>query len=236
MPRYAPLRRGAWTLQIVPMCLSHGYWSGTVPVEHMATLVRGHDCWMSMTPLEMESQEIGVRLAGGHVLIFGLGMGWAAAATACIPGVERVTVVESDPDVIALNRALDIFAQLPEAARARIHVVEADAFAYTPDAPVDLLMPDIWLRLVSDGRLGEVRRMQANVGSRTIYFWGQELELARHAVAAGRALDLEGIAATVAGTGLPLVGTSTPGHVDKLAAAARHWMRGRWLPGSQPPF
>jgi len=88
---------------------------------------------------------------------------------------------------------------------------------------------------ISDGRIEEVRAMQANVGARAVYFWGQEMELARHAVAAGRALDEAGIRATAAEWGLPLIGPGLPGYNDKLSAAVRQWMFGRWLPGSAAP-
>lgn len=229
LPSYRPLASGAWELRIAPMAISRGYWSGTVMVRDMAVLVRGNDAWMSLTPLEVESQEIGIRLAQGHALIMGLGMGWAAAATAAMPAVEAVTVVERDPDVLALHRQLDIFAQLPPEARAKLRVVEASAYDYRPDRPVDLLMPDIWLPLVNDGRVEEVRRMQANVGAGAVYFWGQELEIARHAAAAGLPLDRAGVAATAARFGLPLVGLDWPDYPAKIDAAARQWMDGRWL-------
>lgn len=211
------------------MSVLPGYWSGPILAAGTATLLRGGENWMSITPLEIESQEIGIRLARGHVLILGLGMGWAASACACIPAVTALTVVERDPDIIALHEALDPFAQLPQAARAKLRLIEADALAYVPDAPVDLLMPDIWRPLVDERRLDEVRAMQANVRAASIYFWGQELEIARRAVAAGRALDEAGIAATIAETGLPLIGPGYPGYAEKLAAAARRWMGDRWL-------
>jgi predicted nucleic acid-binding protein len=78
--------------------------------------------------------------------------------------------------------------------------------------------------------------MQENVGAAAIYFWGQEMEIARRAAAAGRALDDAGIAATMAETGLPLVGPELEGYSGRLARAARAWMRGRWLPGPAPPW
>jgi hypothetical protein len=236
IPHYRPLRSGRWELRVQPMGMFPGYWSEPVFAQDIPNLLRGRDSWMSITPLEIESQEIGIRLARGHVLIFGLGTGWAAAATAAVPSVTAVTIVEKDPELLALHHALDPFAQLPEEARAKLRLIEGDALGFVPDAPVDLLMPDIWLPLVGEGRLDEVRRMQANVGAAAVYFWGQELEIARHAVAAGRALDDAGIAATVAQFGLPLIGLSSPGHAAKLAAAARQWMRGRWLPGSPRPW
>lgn len=235
MPRYRPVASGAWRLQVVPLAHVPGYWSGPSPVRDMAVLVRDGASWMSSTPFEFESQEIGIRFARGHVLIFGLGMGWAASACSCLPQVSRVTVVERDPDVLALHEELGTFGQLPQSAQAKLDVVLGDALEYRPDRPVDLLMPDIWLPLVNDERLAEVRRMQANVGAGEIYFWGQEMEIARHAAASGEEADDSGIAATVSAMDLPLIGPEFPGYADKLVAAARRWMKGRWL-GEAPAW
>lgn len=236
IPTYRPERSGDWEVRQAGAVLCNGYWSDARLVVGMAGLVRNGSLWMSMTPMELESQEIGARLARGNVVIFGMGMGWVAAVSALHPDVTSVTVVELDPDVLALHEKLAVFAQLPAEVRAKIRVEQGDAYNWTPDRPVDLLMPDIWLPLISDGRVEEVRRMQANVQARAIYFWGQEMEIARHAVAAGRALDDAGIAATIAEFGLPLIGPEFPGYTEKLAAAARNRMQGRWLPGSTPPW
>lgn len=206
-------------------------------ISGMPALLRHGSVWMSLTPLETESQGIGLAFASGHVAVLGMGLGWAAAQCALRSTVTRVTVVESDPDVIALHEMLNLFAQLPGDCGRKVSIVHGDAFAWRPDTAVDLLLPDIWLPLVSEhDRAEEVRRMQDNIGARAIHFWGQELEIARHAVAAGRALDDAGISATVATFGLPLVGPQEPDYAMKLQAAAKAWMRGRWLPGSRDPF
>jgi hypothetical protein len=236
VPRYTPIESGAWRLSVVPLSVMPGYWSGSRPVAGMAVLHRDGKSWMSTSPFEFESQEIGVRCAFGHVLIYGLGMGWAASACACLPAVSAVTVVEKDRDVLALHERLDLFAQLPPEARAKLTVVPGDGYEYRPERPIDLLMPDVWLPLVNDGRLDEVRRMQSNVGAKAIYFWGQEMELARHLAAAARQPDEAGIAATLADSGLPLIGPSYSGYADKLLAAARQWMKGRWLDGRAPEW
>jgi hypothetical protein len=232
LPRYRETAHGDWTLRIGGSVLAQGYWSPPVIVAEVPTLIRGRDVWMSVTPLEVESAEIGIRLARGHVLAMGLGMGWAAAAAAMRSEVTAVTIVEKDLDVFALHAELDLFAQLPDNARAKLRIAEGDAYAYVPDTPVDLLMPDIWLPLVNDGRIDEVRAMQFNVQAKAIYFWGQELEIARHAKAAGRALDEGGIAATIADFALPLIGPEWPGYPELVATAAQRWMRGRWLTSS----
>ena len=153
LPRYRPMNHGDWSLRITPLCIVPGYWSGPVLVSGMAALERHGSTWMSMTPFELESQEIGVRMARGHVLIFGMGMGWSAAASALNPDVTMVTVVERDRDVLALHNELKIFEQLPAAAQTKIRILQADAFDYLPDASVDLLMADIWLPLVNDQRV-----------------------------------------------------------------------------------
>lgn len=236
IPRYRPTKSGDWELRIADAVLCPGYWSETVLVRDMAALVRRGSTWMSMTPMELESQEIGIRLAHGHVLIFGMGMGWSVVVCALMEAVSAVTVVEFDADVLAMHRELDIFSQLPQTARDKIRLLHDDAYTYRPDRPVDLLMPDIWLPLINDGRVDEVRRMRDNVGAAQVYFWGQEMEIARHAVAAGRALDDAGIAATIADFGLPLIGPEMTSYTERLNAAARRWMRDRWLPGTSAPW
>jgi hypothetical protein len=229
IPDYRPITAGDWSLKVMPAGFVPGYWSGPRLAIDVPILMRGGESWMSITPLEVESEEIGIRAARGHVLIFGLGMGWSMTAVAARPSVTSVTVVERDPDILQLHRDLDLLAQLGEPERSKVRIVAGDAFDYRPECPVDLLFPDIWLPLVGGDRFAEVRDMQANVGAEAVYFWGQEMELARHAVAAGRALDDSGIAATAADSGLPLVGPGEPGYAAKVEAAAGKWMHDRWL-------
>jgi hypothetical protein len=229
VPRYSAMRQGRWELRVSDMNLVPGYWSGAVLVQGLAALLRDGETWMSMTPYEVESQEIGVRLSHGHVLIHGLGMGWSALACALRPEVTAVTVVERDPDVIAIYETLGVANQLFDADRAKIRIVEGDAFDFRAASRVDLMMPDIWRPLVSDGRVQEVQRLQANAGAASVYFWGQEMEIARHARAAGRAIDDAGIAATIADFGLPLIGPAFADYSSKVATVAGRWMRNRWL-------
>lgn len=235
VPRYALSSMGRWRLTTAPVSVSIGYWSPAILVENLVALLRDGDTWMSTAPLELESQELGIQHAAGHVLIYGMGMGWCAINCALLPAVTKVTVVELDPDILELHRDLDLASQLPADARAKLHIVQGDAYEYVPEGRVDLLMPDIWLPLMNDARVAEVQAMQAKVQAQQVYFWGQELELARHAVAAGHALDDAGLAATAAEMGLPLIGPGLPDYAAKVRAAARQHLKGRWLPGSTPP-
>lgn len=226
---YRPMQAGSWELKTVDMAPCRGYWSPLQMVYGLVLLTRGEDTWMSLAPVEIESQILGVEGSHGHVAIMGLGMGWVASETAMREAVTQVTIVERDPEVIALHRELDLFARLPGGAGEKIRIVESDAYAWKPDAPVDLLMPDIWLPLVGGHRVADVARMQDKVGAPQIYFWGQELEIARHAAAAGRRLDEAGVAATVAEFGLPLLIPDTPDYPGKIKAAAAQWMRDNWF-------
>ncbi|PIB92135.1 hypothetical protein [Caulobacter sp. FWC2] len=229
IPHYQPLEQGDWRIGVAAMALLRGYWSPPALVTEMVCLTRRGQTWMSTSPMELESQEIGVRLSGGHVLIYGLGMGWSALNCALREEVEAVTVVELDPDVLALHRTLDLAAQLPASARAKLRIVQGDAYAYVPDRPVDLLMPDIWLPFMNETRVQEVAAMQEKVQARHIYFWGQELEIALRARKAGLALDRAGVSAIVSQMGLPLLGPALPtypetvrqiaeAHLDRLSA------------------
>lgn len=197
--RHVPLYRrsdaGAWRIVDCPFHLEPGYVSNVWAVAGLPVLMRriaaapGWETWMSITPHEIESQELACDHARGHTVIMGLGMGWIAANVAMRSDVHRVTIVELDADIIALIDDLDCFANLPADARAKIHVVHADAMQWRPgtnESPVDFLFADIWQALDERDTVEQVRRMQANIGARVIYFWGQEIALYRALEQQGR--------------------------------------------------
>ncbi len=231
LPHYPPLTCGPWAIRQIAMVSSRGYWGEVYRINGTAILSgpgqQGKASWMSMTPSEIESQEIGLQAASGHTVVMGLGMGWLAANAALRPTVDHVTVVERDPDIIALVDAAGVFAQLPQLARDKIEIVQADAFAWRPSTPVDNLQADIWERFIEPGKLAAVRRMQDGIGAAKVYFWGQEMEIWRLACArqGGEAqLDWPLIRTIVAeDIGLPLI---LPDWLDlpaKIAAASRWW-------------
>lgn len=241
LPIYAPVVRGEWSIRTIVMAASRGYWGEVYRLNGTTILSgpggAGRASWMSITPSEIESQEIGLQAARGHTVVLGLGMGWLAANAALRPQVEHVTVVERDPDVRALVEDAGVFAQLPEPARAKLEIVAADALEWRPAAPVDTLQADIWERFVEPGKLASVRRMQDNIGAAEVYFWGQEMEIWRCACArAGSAtpqLDWPQIRAIAAeDIGLPLILPDWPDLPGRIAAAAAWWAPsepGWWL-------
>jgi hypothetical protein len=231
LPRYRAGVWGEWSLRVVLVPGSRGYWGETYPMLGCAVLtgpVRdGDTTWMSIVPMEVESQEIGIAAARGHTVVLGLGMGWATANIALSPAVERVTVIERDSDVIALIADQGVFDQLPSAARNKIVVVNADAFDWRPDVAVDSLQADIWAKVVEPGKWDDVHRLQANIGASSLYFWGQEMELYRLACREAGAIPTDLSDAHVerlaAQTGLPLVLSQEPGLAARITAGAPWW-------------
>jgi hypothetical protein len=231
LPHYRAGVWGEWSLRVVLVPGSRGYWGQTYPMLGCAVLTGpardGEATWMSIVPMEVESQEIGIAAARGHTVVLGLGMGWAAANIALNPAVDRVTVIERDSDVIALIAEQRIFDQLPSAARDKIVIVNADAFDWRPDVAADSLQGDIWARVVEPGKWDDVHRLQANIGASSLYFWGQEMELYRLACREAGAIPTDLSDAHVerlaAQTGLPLVLSQEPGLAARITAGAPWW-------------
>lgn len=186
MPVYRDGIVGRWKLMHGDFTLVRGYYSGLWGTWGLPALLRNAngdgktwETWMSLSPYEIETQELGCRYARGHTVVMGLGMGWIAANIALNPAVQAVTVIERDPEVIDLFTQAQAFAGLPAEAIAKLHIVEADALHWQPDVPVDFLYADIWLHLEEPCAVDELRLMQANVQAGAIYFWGQELAISR---------------------------------------------------------
>lgn len=232
IPRYQPCEVGRWRLHVVPLLLSAGYWSPARLTRDTAILSRreadrDYRTWMSITPMEIESQEIGVRAATGHTVVMGMGMGWAAVNAALRPEVTRVTLVELDPDVIEVNNRIGLFNQLPAEIVAKIVVINGNALEFRCDEPADMLMTDIWLPINGDERMEQSRVMARNTGARRVYVWGQELAIARRAGALGLELTDATVARIVAELDMPLIGPERPDYPVLIARAANKWMKDR---------
>jgi len=231
LPRFREGEFGGWSLRILPMSGARGYWGRLYRMDGAVMLTGPFEetgaAWMSITPMEIESQEIGIAAARGHTVVLGLGMGWCAANVALDPAVERVTVVERDPAIIALVDELGLLDALPGEARAKIELVPGDALAWRPDGRVDTVQADIWAKFVEPQKWDDVRRLQDNIGADAFYFWGQEMELWRLACrvrdAVPERLEAGELEALVAGTGLPLILDGRADHADRIAEAARWW-------------
>ena len=120
------------------------------PFPFLAVTENGNE-WMTLTPADTVTSRVPLAAARGKVLTFGLGLGYYAFHAANKPSVESVTVIEKNPDVIALFREhlLPLFPQ-----KDKIRIVEADAFSYAehtaPHEGYDVAFVDTW-RDASDG-------------------------------------------------------------------------------------
>ena len=230
-PCFRAVTHEQWSLRIIALAAARGYWGNTYPVDGTVVLAGNHDhaghTWMSLLPSELESQEIGMRAAHGHTVIMGLGMGWLAANVALCPRVTKVTVIERDANIIEFITATGVLRDLPALARDKIVIIHADALHWRAQEPVDVMQADIWRKFVEDDKLLEARRMQANVGARQLYFWGQEMEFWRFACRRShgwpnlswpllRTIIAEDIR-------LPLIVPDWPDYPEKIANGARWW-------------
>ena len=103
--------------------------------------------WMTVTPNEIETMRDAISEAHGHVLVYGLGLGYYAYMTAIKPEVESVTVVECD-EVIYNLFCKHLLPQFPEG---KIVIVLQDAFAHAEERrflrynrPYDVVFTDLW--------------------------------------------------------------------------------------------
>lgn len=173
VPPYRDAERGEWTLYLKP-CKHRrvlGYFRNEVPIAARNwTLMKRDRVWMSITPMELESQGYHARLAHGNVLVLGLGMGVLVYNLLQNPKVETVTVVEQDYNVVELVRsATDGWLDLVE-------VRVMDAFKLTR-SNYDVMLADIWPAL-GDMRIeSDMQRLQGSVCAKMIGWWGQELSL-----------------------------------------------------------
>lgn len=107
-------------------------------------ILENNNVWMSVVVSEIESMRKDIEEAHGHVITYGLGLGYYAFMAAEKPEVESVTVVELNPHVIRLFRE-NILPQFPH--REKIHIIEGDALEFVKtqeDGEYDVAFSDFW--------------------------------------------------------------------------------------------
>lgn len=107
--------------------------------------------WMTITPNEIETMKDPIDLAFGHVLTFGLGLGYFTYMVSEKENVDHVTVVEVNEHVIDLFKTY-ILPQFKE--REKITIIHGDAFEYAKNfikpGAFDFVFTDLW-HDISDG-------------------------------------------------------------------------------------
>lgn len=121
--------------------------------ETITQVYSGNTLWMSDTRDERHDHWAARWNARGQVLIGGLGLGLLALACALKDEVERVVVVDINPDVINLitphlKNTLEEQGIDPDT----LEVIEADLFEWRPEkgTKFDTLWFDIWPTLCTD--------------------------------------------------------------------------------------
>ena len=99
--------------------------------------------WMSTDPNEINTMKPSIDEASGHVLAFGLGLGYFPIMCAIKNNVNKVTVVEKDPQIIEIfkKHILPLFKH-----KDKIEIIQGDAFEFVKGDlnKYDYLFIDIW--------------------------------------------------------------------------------------------
>jgi len=176
-PPYQAATVGKWRLfsaATIPVPVA-GYFTvhAPMPAEYWV-LEKNAVVWMSLTPMEMESQGHHARLATGHVVVMGLGMGALVYNLLLNPLVTRITVCELEPDVVSLLKmAAPWFAAAVQSGQVEIHIGDAFNFIPTGNKP-DTLIVDIWPKMGPRGETDTIK-IQTNVNAGQVGWWGQEI-------------------------------------------------------------
>lgn len=212
IPRYKEVQGTNWTLWCRFFPAAPGYFTLHQAVDFpIYGLTKGPDSWMTLFPMEIESQWPHLEAASGHVLIGGLGMALMAYAVACKPEVTKVTVVELDPEVAEMAPRFAGIDTWPD--RDKVSIVNRNLLEYAAEDPVDFLYVDIWRGYRDDPKIDDMQRIHAACPAPRVGYWGQELEAVDWAVGNGtpvRDFTADTFRAFRDHTGLPLIGLEQP--------------------------
>ncbi len=146
-----------------------------VPVGTYTRLQR-QGAWgptMSDTPDEYRDHIDAIRMATGHVLLNGLGLGCVLQCCAEKSEVTKITVIERSEDVIAL-----VAPHYQEKYGDKIEIIHADALEYTPPKGIryGVVWHDIWDNMCEDN-LPQMHTLHRKYGRRTDWqgSWGRSL-------------------------------------------------------------
>lgn len=94
--------------------------------------------WMSFTPFEFFTLRPGTRLARGHTIVAGLGMGHQLVEVCRKRNVKRVTLIERDRGIV------DWILPLLDLSGTPVDVVVGNACKLLPDMKADVALVDIF--------------------------------------------------------------------------------------------
>ena len=118
---------------------------------------------MSDTPDEIRDHFSIIRMASGHVLLNGLGLGMVLKACMEKDSVTHITVIENSSDVIKLSGKY-----YKEKYGDKLTIIHADAFEYKPPKNIryGAVWHDIWA-YISEDNLPEMHKLHRKYGRKT---------------------------------------------------------------------
>ena len=146
--------------------------------------------WMSLTPMEVESNYLAWTCAEGVVGMGGLGIGYTTLRAAHKLEVDKVIVFEEDLRVVNLFKTQ--YASRPELSK--IEFIIGDARETMKDYIFDFVYMDIYPDMLSDEAFSDVELFRSQNKIKRYKFWGQEkvvLEALSEGIMAVDCIDLE---------------------------------------------
>lgn len=219
IPSFEEGEWGSWIVDVAYDAMARGYFNGLRMTRECWRLRRGGKTWMSIMPIELESQMPHIHVASGVVVNCGLGMGFSTLNFARKPEVTEVHVVELDPDVLELFFSASDFDQWPEEWRRKIKFHNQSAFDPIPGVrEVDFLFADIWVSMCEDGFMEDARRIVAQYDRVSkVGVWTQEMDFIHWLMKMEPEdrcrldeVDADVLARWAADRGLPLIGAEMP--------------------------
>lgn len=126
--------------------------------------------WMSLTPMEVESNYLAWTCSEGIVGMGGLGIGYTILRAANKDEVTKVIVFEEDDRVVELFKSQ--YADRPE--MSKIEFVMGDARETMKDYTFDFVYMDIYQTMLPDEAFSDVELFRSQNKIKRYKFWGQE--------------------------------------------------------------
>lgn len=120
---------------------------------HFPMILEEGNVWMSVVMSEILSMQEPIQKAKGNVITYGLGLGYYTFMVSEKKDVESITVIEMNPDVIALFKK-NLLPQFPH--KEKVKIIQADAYEYVKtqkDGQYDYAFSDFWGGMVDGVQL-----------------------------------------------------------------------------------
>ncbi|WP_281188882.1 hypothetical protein [Vibrio harveyi] len=216
-----------WTLKRFKFESASGYFSDLSDYGVGVALLRGNTTWMTLTPLEAESQLIAQYSASGKVVIAGLGLGLILHSILAKKNVSQIVVLEVDKDLIDNYPTLLSAKTRKEYDRAlnsgRLKILHCDCKEPLPEHVlrqlhnVEYLWVDIWDDVNNQEALTDTLVIQKQVKAKRCDYWCCEIDLVMSCSRTG-IFNITTLCESARQSGLPLSVLSMSGHALQLYA------------------